>query len=150
MRLRARRAMTLIELVVVLTILSILAAVAIPTAQLAARRAKEIELRHDLREIRTAIDAYKAAADKGEIDVANGATGYPPTLATLFDGVSMRGSVVKRKFLRRIPREPFGAGWGLRSYEDAPDSTQWGKQDVYDVYSLAPGKALDGTDYASW
>jgi len=37
--------------------------------------------------------------------------------------------------------------WGLRSYSDEPDSTVWGGQDVYDVYSLSAEKALDGTYY---
>ena len=144
------RGMTLIEVVVVLTILSILAAVAFPTARIASRRAKEIELRVSLREVRTAIDAYKAAADRGEIAKPAGASGYPPTLEALVDGVPVLGSLERRKFLRRIPRDPFGSEWGLRSYADPPDSTVWGGQDVYDVYSRAPGSALDGSAYASW
>jgi general secretion pathway protein G len=41
-------------------------------------------------------------------------------------------------------------GWGLRSYADDPDSTIWGGQDVYDVYSLSDRQALDGTYYRDW
>lgn len=142
--------MTLLEVVVVLTILSILAAVAMPTARLASTRAKEIELRRSLREIRTAIDAYKEATDKGEIVKPIGSTGYPTALETLVDGAPAAGGVNRRKFLRRIPRDPFGSEWGLRSYADAPDSDTWGRQDVYDVHSRAAGTALDGSSYASW
>jgi general secretion pathway protein G len=40
--------------------------------------------------------------------------------------------------------------WGLRSYADASDSTSWGGQDVYDVYSKSGKKALDGTNYKDW
>lgn len=150
MRRRPTAGMTLIEVVVVMTILSILAAVAMPTARLASTRAKEIELRSALREIRGGLDAYKAAADRGEIPKSIGGSGYPPTLDALVIGVPVQGSLEKRKFLRRIPRDPLGGEWGLRSYADAPDSETWGRQDVYDVWSRAPGTALDGTAYASW
>lgn len=142
--------MTLIEVVVVLTILSILAAVAFPSVRLVSRRAKEMELRSSLREIRVALDAYKTATDRGEISKPAGASGYPATLEILVDGVPLSGGLERRKFLRRIPRDPFGAEWGLRSYADPADSRVWGRQDVYDVYSQAPGVALDGTDYATW
>lgn len=142
--------MTLLEIVVVLTIMSILAAVTVPAVRISAKRAKEIELRAELREIRGAIDAWKTAADKGEISVAATGSGYPPSLQALVDGVPQVGRTGPRRFLRRIPRDPFGPDWGLRSYEDRTGSSVWGGQDVYDVYSRAPGKALDGTDYATW
>ena len=144
------RGMTLIEVVVVLTILSILAAVALPTARVASRRAKEIELRASLREIRTALDGYKASAERGEIVVPAGASGYPARLEMLVEGVPVAGRADRKKFLRRIPRDPLGGEWGLRSYADAPDSEVWGGPDVYDVYSRAPGTALDGSRYATW
>ena len=142
--------MTLIEVVVVLTILSILAAVALPSARIASRRAKEIELRAGLREIRTALDAYHISVEKGEIGKPLGSSGYPATLDTLVIGVPVNGSLERRKFLRRVPRDPIGGEWGLRSYADPPDSTVWGGQDVYDVYSTSPGVALDGSHHATW
>lgn len=147
---RARSGMTLIEVVVVLTILSILAAVAVPSARLASRRAKELELRASLRQIRTALDDYKLASDRGEIPRPAGASGYPPTLEVLVEGVPLSAGLERRKFLRRIPRDPFGTEWGLRSYADPPDSRVWGRQDVYDVYSQAIGPALDGSTYETW
>ncbi len=147
---RSAAGMTLIEVVVVLTILSILAAVAVPTARLASTRAKEIELRSALRDIRGGLDSYKTAVDRGEIAKPVGGSGYPQTLERLVEGVPVQGSLDKRKFLRRIPRDPFGTEWGARSYADAPDSEIWGRQDVYDVWSRAPGTALDGTAYATW
>ena len=58
----------------------------------------------------------------------------------------------KIKFLRRVPVDPIikSKEWGLRSYQDEPDSTSWGHENVYDVYTTATGKALDGTDYKDW
>jgi general secretion pathway protein G len=40
--------------------------------------------------------------------------------------------------------------WGLRSFSDLPDSTQWGGENVYDVYSKSDLTALDGTKYSTW
>jgi general secretion pathway protein G len=42
------------------------------------------------------------------------------------------------------------AEWGLRSYQDEPDSEIWGRQNVYDVYSLSDGTAIDGSEYKTW
>ena len=58
----------------------------------------------------------------------------------------------KVKFLRRIPVDPIARSgeWGLRAYQDSPDSTRWGGDNVYDVYSRAPGIALDGSRYREW
>jgi general secretion pathway protein G len=56
------------------------------------------------------------------------------------------------KFLRRIPLDPMtgSTDWGLRSYQDEPDSDDWGGENVYDVHSKSPGTALDGTKYKDW
>jgi hypothetical protein len=39
--------------------------------------------------------------------------------------------------------------WGHRSYESPPDAAQPG-DDVFDVYSLAPGKGINGVPYHDW
>jgi general secretion pathway protein G len=56
------------------------------------------------------------------------------------------------KFLRRLPRDPMTTfyEWGLRSYQDDFDSTSWGGENVYDVYTRSQGIALDGTFYSEW
>ena len=148
---------TFVELLVVTALVGILAMVIMPLAKVAMQRQREIELRRALRELRTAIDHYKDAADQGKIpatSIRSGSEGYPPDLETLVVGVrSGEGATEKRlKFLRRIPSDPITRSkeWGLRAYEDRPDSKSWGGQDVYDVYSKSDGVALDGTKYSDW
>ena len=151
------RGFTFIELLVVTTILIILASAIMPLTRVTLQREREGELRRALREMRTAIDRYKDAVDTGQIgatDVKAGSEGYPPDLETLVEGVSKANdaSGVKLKFLRRVPLDPLthSTEWGLRSYQDKPDSSSWGGQNVYDVYSKAEGTALDGTKYREW
>ncbi|MGH9863281.1 MAG: type II secretion system protein [Candidatus Acidiferrales bacterium] len=157
MAFRARRrgdsGFTLVELLVAVTILLTLATMALPVARLKIKRDKEVELRRALREMRTAIDRYKDAADKGLIAIEADTEGYPPELQTLVEGVPLAGKPDRRvRFLRRIPRDPFtnSADWGLRSVQDPGDSRSWGGQNVFDVYSRSAGTALDGTRYADW
>jgi general secretion pathway protein G len=148
---------TFVELLVVVTIVTILASAIMPLAKVTARRTREAELRRDLREIRTAIDKFKDAADIGQIgslDLKVGAENYPADLQQLVDGVTAANDATGRKlkFLRRIPVDPMthSTEWGLRSYQDKPDSTHWGGQNVFDVYTTFDGTALDGTKYKDW
>jgi general secretion pathway protein G len=153
-----QRGLTLLELIIALVILGILAAVALPMAEIAATRNKEIELRRSLREIRSAIDAWKADFDKAveekKITPSINETGYPESLETLMEGNDWGGLFpYKRRYLRRIPVDPFDKyeeGWGMRSYKDDPDSTVYGGEDLYDVYSQSTALALDGTPYNTW
>jgi general secretion pathway protein G len=149
---RAQRGFTVAELVMVSALVAILAAVAVPTGRFIVQRERETELRLDLRLMRSAIDDYKRLADQGMIQVDLGTEGYPKTLEDLVNGVSIVGQQTKKKFLRRIPMDPMTgkAEWGLRSYQDSPDSTSWGGQNVYDIYSESEGTALDGTKYKDW
>src|SRR5438874_4415033 len=136
---RAQRGMTLIELIVAISILGILVGAAVPLARVSIKREKERELRRDLWEMRDAVDRYKDAADRGAFQIKLGTEGYPPDLQTLVDGVDSNGK--KLRFLRRIPIDPLSGNtdWGLRSVQDDPDSTGWGGQDVFDVYTKSNG-----------
>jgi general secretion pathway protein G len=163
--------MSLLELILACTILLILATTALPVARSTVKRSKEAELRRDLREMRTAIDRYKDAADKNLIQTAVGSEGYPPDLDTLVNGVNVgvggtplagmptsqlgqSGSIADKKvrFLRRVPIDPMTgrAEWGLRSVQDDADADSWGGTDVFDVYSMSMDTALDGTKYSDW
>ena len=147
------RGFTVVELAVVCSMIAILSAMAIPIVKYSMKRQNEMELRYELRLMRDAIDNYKKFADTGQIQVPLGSEGYPPELQTLVEGVDLIGQINKKqKFLRRIPMDPMTkkAEWGMRSYQDEPDSTSWGGQNVYDVYSLSDGRATDGTSYKDW
>ena len=152
MSLQRQRGFTLAELAMVCALMAILAGVAMPTARFMVKREREAELRLDLREMRDAIDEYKRMADQGMIQVELDTEGYPKTLEELVTGVKVVGQKTPRKFLRKVPMDPMTgkAEWGLRSYQDDPDSTTWGGQNVYDVYSLSEATALDGTKYKDW
>ena len=151
------RGFTFVELLVVSTILLILASAVMPLARVTIQRQKEVELHRDLREMRTAIDKFKDAADAGVIaptELQVGNENYPSSLQQLVDGVTKNNDQtgVKLKFLRRIPVDPMtnSTDWGLRAYGDKPDSTSWGGSNVYDVYTKSDGKALNGTKYKDW
>jgi general secretion pathway protein G len=148
---------TFVELLVVCTILLILAAAVMPLARVTMQRQREAELRRSLREMRTAIDRFKDAADAGVIapsEIQAGSENYPPSLEALVNGVTKNNDAtgVKLKFLRRIPIDPMTKSneWGMRSYTDRPDSSSWGGSNVFDVYTKSDGKALDGTKYKEW
>ncbi len=142
--------MTLIELIVAVSIMMILTTAVLPVARLTIRRDREKELRHDLWEMRDAIDRYKDAADRGLFQIKLGTEGYPPDLDTLVKGVDIGGKKVR--FLRRIPVDPMTGKteWGQRSMQDDPKSTSWGGQNVFDVYTQSQDTALDGTKYIEW
>ena len=158
MNVRTRIGFTIIELIVTLAILGVLAAMAVPVVELTVKRTREQELNHSLRQIRDGIDAYKRAWDEGRITKKIGESGYPPKLETLVDGVDDLRSPTRAKlyFLRRIPTDPMAppgmAGtesWGKRSYASPPDDPKPG-EDVFDVYSLNPGKGINGIPYKEW
>jgi general secretion pathway protein G len=151
--LRAESAFTFVELMASVAIILLLTAVALPLARVQIQRAKEVELRRDLREMREAIDRYKDFAERGMIPVKADTFGYPPDLQTLVDGVPLKGTATaKYRFLRKLPVDPMTntTDWGMRSMQDDADSRSWGGQNVFDVYSKSDATALDGTKYSDW
>lgn len=150
---RRESGFTLAELVTVAAILAILATVTLPVAKFTVKRSKEAELRLALREMRSAIDEYKRYSELGMIQVDLGTEGYPKKLEVLVEGVEVLGQVDKKlKLLRRMPVDPMTGKeeWGLRSFNDDWDSTSWGGENVYDVYSLSQGVGLNGVPYRKW
>ena len=146
---KRERGFTLIELIVATAILAILVGAALPVARTVVYREREHELRQDLWMMRDAIDRYKEAADRGAFQIKLGSEGWPPDLDTLVTGVDVAGK--KLKFLRKIPVDPVTKQeWGMRSVQDDADSTSWGGQNVFDVYSKSDQAALDGTKYKDW
>jgi len=152
-RRRSQAGFSLAELVMVAAVLVILAGVTVPVAKFTSRRLKEMELRTDLRQMRAAIDEYKRYSDMGLIQIDLGTDGYPAKLEVLVEGVELAGQVDKKlKLLRRMPVDPMTGEneWGMRSYQDDFDSTSWGGENVYDVYSLSKGVGLNGVPYREW
>jgi general secretion pathway protein G len=149
------------ELLVTLVILSILAAAAIPYAEMTVKRNNELELRRALREVRTAIDRFHEDWETGKVSkFGDGVSedGYPKTLEVLVEGVeTAQAKGGRRKYLRRIPEDPFGERgkppveqWVLLGYQDEPDSSQWGGKDVYNVRTSSEKTAIDGSTYKDW
>ncbi|MCZ8099504.1 MAG: type II secretion system protein [Burkholderiales bacterium] len=153
------RGFSLVELLVVLTIVAVLSMIGLPLAEIAKRRQDEEALRAALREIRSALDAYKRSVDEGRIERPAGGSGYPPTLDHLVIGVPDQKDPERRKlyFIRRLPADPFAVDprtpavqtWGLRSYASEPDAPRPG-EDVYDVHSLSDQIGLNGRPYRQW
>ena len=136
----------------VAALIAVLSTMALPVAKFTVKRRKETELRLALRLMRNAIDEHKRLSDQGLIPLKLGGEGYPEDLEVLVEGVDLVGQDTKRRFLRRIPVDPMTGEqeWGKRSYQDDPDSTSWGGENLYDVYSLSDGTAIDGTKYKDW
>lgn len=142
-----RRGFTLIELIVVVTIIGILAGVAVSNVKWAQQRARESALRHDLFEMRKAIDDYYADKQK-----------YPESLAAL----------KSERYLRNIPKDPVSMQQDWEEVQAQADPAGSGSPDpnampvdptalgttgqpgIVDVKSKATGNALDGTPYSSW
>ena len=84
----------------------------------------------------------------GVIGVAPGASPLTPST----EGAAGEDAIRHVRFLRRIPEDPMtrSAAWGQRAVQDDPDSNSWGGQNVFDVYSLSNGTALDGTRFSDW
>ena len=155
--LRRQEGFSFVELLVVSALLLIISSAVLPLAKVTIQRQREVELRRALREMRTAIDRYKDAVDQGmigSVDVKAGSEGYPADLDALVNGVAVANDASGRKlkFLRRIPIDPMtkSTDWGKRSYQDSPESTSWGGQNVFDVYTKSGGTGLDGTKYSDW
>ena len=162
---------TFLEMLVTLAIIMVLASVAMPLSKVSAKRAREIELRQELRTVRATIDAFKfdwnrdgdlllgplCVKNKLTCKEASSVSGYPKSIQTLLEvkltgeEATVKGATIKR-YLRRIPLDPLTGkdDWLLRCYTDPPDASSWCGEDVYDLASVSREVALDGTKYRDW
>jgi general secretion pathway protein G len=158
---------TLIELMVTAVLVGIVALTAMPLAEMTTVKRREVELRQALRTIRSALDAYKSAADAGVLPKAAGESGFPASLELLTQPLeTTRGRTsppggtdapMRLVLLRQLPRDPFhpdpttpaAQTWATRSYASHADDPQPGA-DVFDVASKSTRIGLDGTPYRTW
>jgi general secretion pathway protein G len=153
---RARaRGFSLLELIITLSILAILVAGAVPLMRNSIKREREMELRRNLRDLRTAIDSYHLACLRGDVSPLDRKVEdecYPPTLEILVEGIHPPNKTNTIRFLRRIPVDPMlgKAEWGMSSVQDDPGGGSWGGQNVFDVFSKSEATALNGTKYKDW
>lgn len=162
---------TLLELLITIAIIMILASVAMPMSKMVGKRTREIELRQELRRVRTAIDEFKldwnrdgdtmvgplCQKNKLTCKEVSGITGYPKSLDVLLK-IELTGQEAAvtgksfRRYLRRIPVDPITSktDWQLRCYTDPPDADSWCGEDVYDLSSSSKDSALDGTKFRDW
>ena len=166
------RGVTLLELLVTIAIVFVLASVALPLTKHTGKRSQELQLRQQLRQMRTAIDEFRRDWTRdgsiliGPLCVKNkltctqvaGLTGYPKTLETLLE-VELSGEKAAisetkpvRRYLRRLPVDPMTSTqeWGLRCYQDPPDTREWCGEDVFDVFSKSEDVAIDQSSYRDW
>jgi general secretion pathway protein G len=153
---RQARGFTLLELIITLGVLSIIAVAAIPYMKNSIKRDREYVLRSNLRTMRKAIDLYFVNCEYlklvSALDQQEGGMCYPPDLQTLVEGIRPPNKDVKIRFLRRIPVDPMTgkADWGKKAVQDDADTQGWNGKNVFDVYSLSTGVALNGTKYRDW
>lgn len=148
-------------MVVTLALVGVVALTALPLYEVTTTHLKEMELRGALRTIRTALDAYKTAADMGQISRTPLESGYPPTLEVLVNGVEAAhaslGGRPRIVFLRQIPRDPFAPDmslapaeqWTTRAYGSTPDDPVAGP-DVFDIASKSARVGTNGVPYRKW
>lgn len=155
MKKKTEKGFTLLEMIVVVVIIAVLAAVAVPMVETSVKREKEIDLRRNLRTIRTAIDEYRKFVEDNNIKMDEDTYNYPEELEDLVKGIEYKDEKAEekiKKFLRSIPIDPMtnSSEWGMRSYQDKRDSNSWGQENVWDVYTKSERKALDGSYYKDW
>lgn len=152
------RGFSLVELLITVLIIGILATGAAKLVIVDAQREKELQLRIALRQIRTAIDDYKKAAEGKRVEVKSDESGYPKKINDLVEGVVDIKDPKGKKiyFLRKLPIDPMApsgisaeASWGIRNSESGPENPQDGK-DVFDVYSKSDRVGLNGMPYRDW
>ena len=138
-------------------ILILVAGAVLPLGVNAVKRTKELQLRRALTTTRAAIDEFHKYAQAGAIKPWDPDWEfYPKDFDMLIEGVEVTSPQnpipTTVKFLRKVLTDPMmgEAVWGMRSYQDDPDSDSWGEENLYDVYSLSSGTGLDGTLYSSW
>ncbi len=142
---RRRLGFTLVEVLIVVTIIAILAMVAIPRVMAASRRAKEAQLRGNLKQLRDAIERFEATS-----------AAWPPSLA---DVMAADGSAISGNFDGRggwVDRTAYDGPYILTGDGELPEDlfasgADWNYDNATgDIHSSSDLLAIDGTAYNTW
>jgi prepilin-type N-terminal cleavage/methylation domain-containing protein len=139
------RGFTLIEVLIVITVITLLSLIVIPRAMSARRRAKEAQLKGNLKQLRDAVERFEATTGAWPPTLADVMASNPTAISGDFDG---RGGWVDRTAYDgpylltgngQLPRDPFttASDW---NYEGATGA----------VHSSSDLSALDGSAYNTW
>jgi prepilin-type N-terminal cleavage/methylation domain-containing protein len=142
---RRRFGFTLIEVLIVVTIIAILSILVIPRATAARRRAKEAQLRGNLKQLRDGIERFEATSAAWPPALSDVMAASGAAISANFDG---RGGWVDRTAYDgpylltgdgQLPKDPFTA---------APD---WNYDNTTGtVHSSSTPASLGGTAYNTW
>lgn len=173
-----RRAFSLVEMLTATTILSLLALMAVPYAQTAKDREREVILKTALSRLRHAIHIFAYTESNGDDDGdglleedaigdldcdgfqdddrdglsdEDGPPNFPATLDLL----------VSKGYLSLVPLDPMqdpalpaASHWELltvkRQHVVDAAGTVVDNEGIYDIRSKSPGTGLNGTPYSSW
>ena len=142
---RRGRGFTLVEVLIVIMVIAILALLTVPRMMAAVRRAKEAQLRGNVKQVREAIERFEATIaawppELGDVMVADGSA-----ISADFDGSG--GSVDRAAYDGpylmtgdgTLPKDPFtgSADW---TYDNATG----------DVHSNSGLTGVDGSSYNTW
>jgi len=156
---------SLIELIIVLSITLFISTLSLPLLEIIEVKTREKNLRDDLRDVRSAIDRYRAES-------RDPITPYPPCVASLLEPIPssiLRPGGMPGPFLSKLPKHSFTSGepvflWDLRDAK-ATDSSSWHSSVNDPKQVFASGiidirvplndmgnwvEAVDGSKYANW
>jgi prepilin-type N-terminal cleavage/methylation domain-containing protein len=142
---RRRQGFTLIEVLIVIVVIAILATLVIPRLMGAGRRAKETQLRGNLKQIRDAIERFEATM-----------AAWPPALT---DVMAADGAAISADFDGNggsVDRLAYDGPYLTTGDGNLPEDVFTGAADwVYDnatgaVHSASTLTALDGSNYSAW
>ncbi len=141
-----RRGFTMIEMLIVILVIAIIAMLVVPRCMAAKRRAKETQLRADLKQMRDAIERFEATTGAWPPALPDVTALNKAAISSDFDG---RGGYVDRAAYDGPYLVVNGAPW--LPLDPFTQEANWNYDNVSGaVHSSSDMSALDGTTYNTW